>query len=66
MGRRIGEPNAVGAEVTMDAIDALTRMGFKSRESRNAIAAAVDDLGADLALERLVFEALRRCRRAQS
>jgi Holliday junction resolvasome RuvABC DNA-binding subunit len=46
-----------------DATEALTCMGYKPREARAAIDSACNELGDDLPLEKLVFEALRRCRR---
>jgi hypothetical protein len=52
------------ASTHAEATQALTCMGYKPREAREAIASACNELGEDLPLENLVFESLRRCRRA--
>jgi Holliday junction resolvasome RuvABC DNA-binding subunit len=43
------------------AKQALTGLGWKPAIAQTAVAAAVAAQGADATLERLIFEALRRC-----
>jgi len=50
------------AAARAQAKDALTRMGYKAHVAREAIEAAITDLG-QLPLEQLVIQALRRCGR---
>ena len=68
---RFDEPSAhVGAAHAMgtraQATDALTRMGFKQHVARDAITAALAEVGEDLPLEQLVFQSLRRCPRPKA
>jgi Holliday junction resolvasome RuvABC DNA-binding subunit len=49
------------AIVRTQAKTALTAMGWKPAIAANAVASAAEALGADVVLERLIFEALRRC-----
>jgi len=43
------------------AKQALTGLGWKPAVAQTAVAAAVAAQGSDATLERLIFEALRRC-----
>ncbi len=51
---------AGGASHASDALSALTGLGFKPGEAGNAVALAVEELGADATLDALVRLALKR------
>ena len=65
----VGRGNAhVGAPAKLDAAivrtqakEALVGLGWKPAVANPAVAAAAAALGAEATLERLIFEALRRC-----
>jgi Holliday junction resolvasome RuvABC DNA-binding subunit len=50
-----------GAIVRSQAKTALIGLGWKPTTAHTAVAAAAAALGTELALERLIVEALRRC-----
>ena len=70
----VGSGNAhVGAPARLDAAivrtqakEVLVGLGWKSAIANPAVAAAAAALGAEATLERLIFEALRRCSRSGS
>ena len=60
---QVGAHGKLGtAIVRTQAKDALVGLGWKLAVAQAAVAAAVATLGAEATLERLIFEALRRCR----
>jgi hypothetical protein len=54
------------AIVRTQAKDALIGLGWRPAIAQAAVAAAFATLGAEVTLERLIFEALRRCRQPTS
>ena len=50
------------AVLRTQAKDALTKLGWKPMVAQAAVATAFAALGAETTIERLIFEALRRCR----
>jgi len=64
---QVGAHGKLGtAIVRTQAKDALVGLGWKSAVAQAAVAAAVATLGVEATLERLIFEALRRCRQPAS
>jgi Holliday junction resolvasome RuvABC DNA-binding subunit len=50
-----------GAMLRAQAKAALTGLGWKPAIAHAAVATAVESQGTDVTLERLIFDALRRC-----
>ena len=50
------------AKLVADAKQALVQIGFRKPAAHDAVIAALDELGNDATIERLCFEAIRRCK----
>lgn len=57
----VGAPTVDPTSVRAEAKDALVGLGWNPTSARAAVDAALDELGPDTRLDRLIFEALRRC-----
>jgi Holliday junction resolvasome RuvABC DNA-binding subunit len=63
----VGAPTKLDAAIVrMQTKDALIGLGWKPAIAQAAVIAASAALGAEATLERLIFEALRRCRQRTS
>jgi hypothetical protein len=50
------------AKLVAEAKQALVQLGFRKPAAHDAVIAALDELGNDATIERLCFEAIRRCK----